>query len=175
MSTPTAQTKLGIAPANAIASIDGGNKRLAPAAAASRPMGRSSVRSNARRPIGASAGEKAIRVARYITPSRRRRSWLNLAGSASDAETPTNGFSKSTILILVRSCGLYTACTRPLSGLSFGGVKWAISNCSAPTATVSRLGSRPGANIACERIRKAYAQPDMFVPRAPEPKQEALL
>ena len=30
-------------------------------------------------------------------------------------------------------------------------------------------------DIACERIRKAYAQPDMFVPRAPEPKQEALL
>ncbi|WP_412033917.1 DNA-methyltransferase [Mesorhizobium sp. B263B2A] len=31
-------------------------------------------------------------------------------------------------------------------------------------------------NIACERIRKAYAQPDMFIePRAPEPKQEALL
>lgn len=29
--------------------------------------------------------------------------------------------------------------------------------------------------IACDRIRKAYAQPDMFVPRAPEPKQEALL
>lgn len=28
----------------------------------------------------------------------------------------------------------------------------------------------------CERIRKAYAQPDMFIePRAPEPKQEALL
>lgn len=27
----------------------------------------------------------------------------------------------------------------------------------------------------CERIRKAYAQPDMFVQRAPEPKQEALL
>lgn len=31
-------------------------------------------------------------------------------------------------------------------------------------------------DIACERIRKAYAQPDMFIePRAPEPKQEALL
>lgn len=30
-------------------------------------------------------------------------------------------------------------------------------------------------DIACERIRKAYAQPDMFVaPRAPEPKQEAM-
>ena len=27
----------------------------------------------------------------------------------------------------------------------------------------------------CERIRKAYAQPDMFVQRAPEPVQEALL
>ena len=30
-------------------------------------------------------------------------------------------------------------------------------------------------NIACERIRKAYAQPDFFVERTPEPKQEALL
>lgn len=31
-------------------------------------------------------------------------------------------------------------------------------------------------DIACERIRKAYAQPDMFIePRAPEPVQEALL
>lgn len=30
-------------------------------------------------------------------------------------------------------------------------------------------------DIACERIRRAYAQPDMFVQRAPEPKQEALL
>jgi site-specific DNA-methyltransferase (adenine-specific) len=31
-------------------------------------------------------------------------------------------------------------------------------------------------DIACERIRKAYAQPDMFIaPRAPEPKQEAML
>lgn len=30
-------------------------------------------------------------------------------------------------------------------------------------------------DIACERISKAYAQPDMFVPRSPEPKQEALL
>jgi len=29
-------------------------------------------------------------------------------------------------------------------------------------------------DIACERISKAYAQPDMFVPRSPEPKQEAL-
>ena len=29
--------------------------------------------------------------------------------------------------------------------------------------------------IACDRIRKAYAQPDMFVPRAPEPTQEAML
>lgn len=30
--------------------------------------------------------------------------------------------------------------------------------------------------IACERIRKAYAQPDMFIePRTPEPKQEAML
>ena len=29
-------------------------------------------------------------------------------------------------------------------------------------------------DIACERIRKAYAQPDMFIERAPEPKQEAL-
>lgn len=30
-------------------------------------------------------------------------------------------------------------------------------------------------DIACERIRKAYAQPDMFIePRAPEPVQEAL-
>lgn len=29
-------------------------------------------------------------------------------------------------------------------------------------------------DIACERIRKAYAQPDFFVQRAPEPKQEAL-
>ena len=28
-------------------------------------------------------------------------------------------------------------------------------------------------DIACERIRKAYAQPDMFIERAPEPKQEA--
>jgi len=28
--------------------------------------------------------------------------------------------------------------------------------------------------VACERIRKAYAQPDFFVERAPEPKQEAL-
>lgn len=30
-------------------------------------------------------------------------------------------------------------------------------------------------NIACERVRKAYAQPDMFVERPPPPKQEALL
>lgn len=30
-------------------------------------------------------------------------------------------------------------------------------------------------DIACERIRKAYTQPDMFVERAPDPKQEALL
>lgn len=30
-------------------------------------------------------------------------------------------------------------------------------------------------DIACERIRKAYAQPDMFVERPPEPRQEALL
>jgi DNA modification methylase len=32
-------------------------------------------------------------------------------------------------------------------------------------------------DIACERIRKAYAQPDMLVEteRPPEPKQEALL
>jgi len=31
-------------------------------------------------------------------------------------------------------------------------------------------------DIACDRIRKAYAQPDMFIaPRAPEPKQEAML
>ena len=32
-------------------------------------------------------------------------------------------------------------------------------------------------DIACERIRKAYSQPDMFIeaPRPPEPKQEALL
>lgn len=32
-------------------------------------------------------------------------------------------------------------------------------------------------DIACERIRKAYAQPDMFIEqtKAPEPKQEALL
>lgn len=30
-------------------------------------------------------------------------------------------------------------------------------------------------DIACERIRKAYAQPDFFIePRAPEPKQEAM-
>jgi DNA modification methylase len=29
-------------------------------------------------------------------------------------------------------------------------------------------------DIACERIRKAYAQPDFFVERPPEPKQEAL-
>lgn len=30
-------------------------------------------------------------------------------------------------------------------------------------------------NIACERIRKAYAQPDMFItPREPAPVQEAL-
>jgi DNA modification methylase len=30
-------------------------------------------------------------------------------------------------------------------------------------------------DIAVERIRKAYAQPDMFIKRPPEPKQEALL
>lgn len=32
-------------------------------------------------------------------------------------------------------------------------------------------------NIACERIRKAYAQPDLFIEttKAPEPKQEPLL
>jgi len=33
-------------------------------------------------------------------------------------------------------------------------------------------------DIACDRIRKAYAQPDFFVesaPRAPDPKQEAML
>lgn len=29
-------------------------------------------------------------------------------------------------------------------------------------------------DIACERIRKAYAQPDMFVPRPPDPVQEAM-
>jgi DNA modification methylase len=31
-------------------------------------------------------------------------------------------------------------------------------------------------NIACERIRKAYAQPDLFIeqPKSPEPQQEAL-
>ncbi len=29
-------------------------------------------------------------------------------------------------------------------------------------------------DIACERIRKAYAQPDMFIQRAPEPVQEGL-
>lgn len=29
-------------------------------------------------------------------------------------------------------------------------------------------------DIACERIRKAYAQPDMFVERPPAPKQEAM-
>ena len=33
----------------------------------------------------------------------------------------------------------------------------------------------PYFDIACERIRKAYDQPDMFVERAPEPKQEAFL
>jgi len=33
----------------------------------------------------------------------------------------------------------------------------------------------PYFDIACERIRKAYAQPDFFVERAPEPKQEAFL
>lgn len=33
----------------------------------------------------------------------------------------------------------------------------------------------PYFDIAVERIRKAYAQPDMFIERAPEPKQEALL
>jgi DNA modification methylase len=32
----------------------------------------------------------------------------------------------------------------------------------------------PYFDIACERIRKAYAQPDMFIERVPEPKQEAL-
>jgi site-specific DNA-methyltransferase (adenine-specific) len=32
----------------------------------------------------------------------------------------------------------------------------------------------PYFDIACERIRKAYAQPDMFIERAPEPKQESL-
>lgn len=30
-------------------------------------------------------------------------------------------------------------------------------------------------DIACERVHKAYAQPDMFVERAPDPKQEAFL
>ena len=31
-------------------------------------------------------------------------------------------------------------------------------------------------DIACERIRKAYAQPDMFIaPPAEKPKQEAML
>jgi DNA modification methylase len=30
-------------------------------------------------------------------------------------------------------------------------------------------------DIACERIQKAYDQPDMFVERPPEPKQEAML
>lgn len=29
--------------------------------------------------------------------------------------------------------------------------------------------------IACDRVRKAYSQPDMFVQRAPEPVQEAML
>lgn len=33
----------------------------------------------------------------------------------------------------------------------------------------------PYFDIACERIRKAYAQPDMFVERAPDPKQEAFI
>lgn len=33
----------------------------------------------------------------------------------------------------------------------------------------------PYFEIACERIRKAYAQPDMFVQRPAEPKQEAFL
>lgn len=32
----------------------------------------------------------------------------------------------------------------------------------------------PYFDIACARIRKAYAQPDFFVQRAPEPKQEGL-
>jgi DNA modification methylase len=30
-------------------------------------------------------------------------------------------------------------------------------------------------NIACERVRKAYAQPDLFIERPAPPKQEALL
>ncbi len=30
-------------------------------------------------------------------------------------------------------------------------------------------------DIACERIRKAYDQPDMFIERPKPPKQEALL
>lgn len=29
--------------------------------------------------------------------------------------------------------------------------------------------------VACERIRKAHSQPDMFIPRGPEPKQEAFI
>ncbi|TIL67226.1 MAG: site-specific DNA-methyltransferase, partial [Mesorhizobium sp.] len=29
--------------------------------------------------------------------------------------------------------------------------------------------------IACDRVRKAYAQPDMFVDRTQEPRQETLL
>lgn len=29
--------------------------------------------------------------------------------------------------------------------------------------------------MACKRIRKAHSQPDMFVPRGPEPKQEAFI
>lgn len=33
----------------------------------------------------------------------------------------------------------------------------------------------PYFEIACERIRKAYAQPDMFVQRPAEPKQEAFI
>jgi DNA modification methylase len=33
----------------------------------------------------------------------------------------------------------------------------------------------PYFDIACERIRKAYAQPDMFVERPAPPKQEVLL
>ena len=28
--------------------------------------------------------------------------------------------------------------------------------------------------IACERVRKAYEQPDMFIERPPEAKQEAM-
>ncbi|RWF66867.1 site-specific DNA-methyltransferase [Mesorhizobium sp.] len=107
--------------------------------------------------------------------------WTNFDKPAKRFDAPVGrvdfGHPTSKPLPLIQWCLSFVPSARLVLDPFFGSGTTAVACAKAGKAFVGTEINETYFDAACERIRKAYDQPDMFITpeRPPDPKQEALL